>query len=102
MLSVTDPEFVRLIDGMTMAICFMDGWQLAMAHRTPQPVEQAYEPSESSAASARQRVGAVGVSVPGPRSRKLTAYERSQLEAKQRAAQVGFEGGRFTGIRGAA
>jgi hypothetical protein len=94
-------SFGLFVDQCTYRVCtaqgFAQGMQVAMAMLAgaqPKP----YVASAESGSLTRQALGAMGVeNVPGPRSRRLSAAERAQIEATRKARAMGFERGRFVG-----
>jgi hypothetical protein len=94
-------DFALFIDSTIAAYDFVAGMSamataFAAAQRTARPAP--YTATPESGAATRQVLGAHGITnIPGPRSSRMTAAQRREVETKVAAARLGFDRGRFVG-----
>jgi hypothetical protein len=95
--SPADVSFALLAEQLRDQCSFAQGFvacALAVCSTRPRP----YTATPTSASATRRELKALGLNdVPGPRSERLTAAQRRELEAKENARRMGFERGRFVG-----
>lgn len=81
-------DFGLIVDQLRDQYAYAQGfWTCMMAMCSA--VARPYQATPESASATRQALGAEGLmEIPGPRSRRLSAAERSQLEVKTNAAKM--------------